>query len=327
MTSTIRGNDGFDSAQYVNLLNTYAGRNKIINGNFDIWQRATSQTTVGYGSDDRWFNTHVGPTVTYSRQTFALGQTDVPGNPKYYARLAVSSVTGEFNYCNKNHNMEGVNTFAGETVTLSFWAKADSTKNMAVEFEQIFGTGGSPSDPVNSIGAQLVQLTTVWTKYVLTVAIPSIAGKTLGTSGTDYLQLKLWFDAGSGYDARTASLGNQSGTFDIAQLQLEVGTEATEFERRPIWIELALCQRYYAVGAFRTASFCYATGNWVAPFMPFLNQMRAVPSIVITISGGYPTGTWTAQAEVNGFRAIAEATGTKGDNDFVDGTWTANAEL
>lgn len=63
-------------------------RNKIINGDFDIWQRGVSQTSSGYGSADRWRNTHAGSTKTTSRQAFTFGQTDVPGNPTYYMRMS-----------------------------------------------------------------------------------------------------------------------------------------------------------------------------------------------------------------------------------------------
>ena len=68
-------------------------RNKLINGNFEIWQRATSQTSAGYGSADRWDNTHIGSTKTASRQSFTNGQTDVPGNPKYFHRTVVTSLS------------------------------------------------------------------------------------------------------------------------------------------------------------------------------------------------------------------------------------------
>jgi hypothetical protein len=70
----------------------FSNRNKIINGNFDIWQRGTNQTANGYGSADRWACTSIGTTKSISRQGFAPGQTEVPGNPKYFMRHVVSSV-------------------------------------------------------------------------------------------------------------------------------------------------------------------------------------------------------------------------------------------
>jgi hypothetical protein len=222
-------------------------RNKLINGNFDIWQRGTSQTNDGYGSADRWQNSHSGSTKTASQQAFTLGQTDVPGNPKYYLRHVVSSVAGNVNYCLALQKFEGVETLAGQTATLSFWAKADSNKNIATEFFQYFGSGGSPSSQVETVGVTTYSLTTSWQKFTATVAIPSISGKTIGTDGRDCLGLIFWFDAGSNWNSRTNSLGQQSGTFDIAQVQVEEGPVATPFEHRPIGMELSLCQRYCQV--------------------------------------------------------------------------------
>ncbi|MGC5808680.1 hypothetical protein [Ralstonia pseudosolanacearum] len=63
--------------------------------------------------------------------------------------------------------------------------------------------------------------------------------------GNDYLAVLFWFDAGSNFNARTNSLGQQTGTFDIAQVQLEAGVAATPFELRPWAAETLLCQRYY----------------------------------------------------------------------------------
>jgi len=215
-------------------------RNKIINGGFDIWQRGTSQTSSGYGSDDRWSNDNVGSTKTTSQQPFTVGQTDVPGNPTYFSRTVVSSVANAANYVIKRHRIESVSTLSGQLATLSFWAKADATKNIAVEFRQNFGTGGSTE--VDSLGITTVPLTSSWQRFTVTVSLPSISTKTVGTS--NYLAIHFWFDAGSNYNARTNSLGQQSGTFDIANVQLEAGPVATPFEQRPIGMELALCQRY-----------------------------------------------------------------------------------
>jgi hypothetical protein len=257
-------------------------RNKLINGGFDIWQRGTSQTSDGFGSDDRWFNGNSGTTKTASRQTFTVGQTDVPGNPKYFSRTVVTSVAGSSNYCFKRQGVEGVATLSGQTATLSFWAKADASKNMAIEFRQSFGTGGSPSADVTTVAT--VSLTASWARYSVTVNIPSISGKILGTDNNDNLQIWLWFDAGSSFNSRTNSLGQQSGTFDIANVQLEAGSIATPFEQRPIGTELALCQRYYWRASFigpndKMLGFGLGQSTTTAVIaIPLPVTMRAVPT-------------------------------------------------
>lgn len=215
-------------------------KNYIINGNFDIWQRATSQTSSGYGSADRWAMYSAGTTKTTSRQTFTAGQIEVPNNPKYFVRHANVSSAGAGNYAIMRQYVESVRSLSGGNATISFWAKADSPKNIALSLTQHFGTGGSPNVEF-TLGK--FALTTSWEKSYATVAIPSIAGKTIGTLG-DCLQVDFWMDAGSNYNSATASLGQQSGTFDISQVQLEEGDNATEFERRTYADELQLCQRY-----------------------------------------------------------------------------------
>jgi len=285
-------------------------RNRIINGGFDIWQRGTSQTSDGYGSDDRWLNSNVGSTKTASRQTFTLGQTDVPGNPKYWARTVVTSVAGANNYCHKRQAVEGVTTLAGQVVTLSFWAKADAAKNIAVEFKQAFGTGGTPSADVNAASVTTVGLTASWVRYTVTATLPSITGKTLGTNNDDSLQIVFWFDAGSSFNSRTNSLGQQSGTFDVANVQLEVGSFATPFELRPIGMELPLCQRYYWQTNINGRNNC----NFFVPFLnnastqvnrgrlPYPVQMRAIPAFTYTLvygDGAYASSTLTAN---NGYQ-------------------------
>jgi hypothetical protein len=220
-------------------------KNYVINGKFDIWQRGTTQTTSGYGSADRWQFTNTGSTKTTSQQSFTLGQTDVPENPKYFSRTVVTSVAAVGNFTANFQRMENVLLSSGKTFTLSFYAKADATKNIAVEFTQSFGTGGAPSADVTSISVSTLALTTNWQKYTVTGTFPSVSGKTLGTAGNDYFQFIFWLEAGSTFNTRTNTLGQQSGTFDISQVQLEEGSVATNFEYRSIQTELALCQRYY----------------------------------------------------------------------------------
>ena len=274
---TVSSNTVSVNGQNVSPVQSF--RNKIINGNFDHWQRGTSVTGVGNGQylADRWYSFRVGTTANVSRQAFTLGQTDVPGEPTYFHRSVVSSVAGAGSRFDIRQNIESVRTFAGQTATLSFWAKADASKNMAVEFVQIFGTGGSPSSTVTAIGVTTCALTTAWKKFTITVNIPSISGKTLGTDNNDSLLIAFWFDAGSDFNSRTNSLGQQSGTFDIAQVQLEAGPVATPFEMRPIGTELALCQRYYQAAS----TFIYS-GSFARICYMFPVPMRAAP----TLAGG-----------------------------------------
>ena len=156
-------------------------------------------------------------------------------NASYFSRTVVTHISS--GSVAKYQNIEDITKLAGKTVTLSFWAKANSNKNISVSFAQVFGTGGSPSAVVTNIGAWLIALTTTWQKFTKTVTIPSIVGKTIGSNpNSSYTHVRFTFD--------DLTL-NQSGTFDIAQVQLEEGSVATPFEQRPVVLELSLCQRYY----------------------------------------------------------------------------------
>jgi hypothetical protein len=218
-------------------------RDRVINGGFDIWQTGTVFTSSGYGAD-QWNHVRVGTTHTVSQQSFALGQTDVPGEPEFFCRTVVSSVAGANNYSILMQPLEGVRTYAGQQITLSFWAKMDAIRNIAFDFSQIFGTGGSPSADVTGIGANIISVGTSWQKVPITATIPSISGKTLGTDNNNALRLNIWFDAGSSFNSRTNSLGQQSGTFDIGEVHIEPGPVATERGWLPPEIELIRCQRY-----------------------------------------------------------------------------------
>jgi hypothetical protein len=289
---------GFQNATS-DAFSPYVGlKNKIINGDFDIWQRATVQSTSGYGSNDHWGDYQGGSVKVHSRQTFPVGQTDVPNNPKYFSRTTVTSVAGASNFILKNQYIEDVTKSSGKTYTLSFWAKADASKNIAVEFLQYFGTGGSPSTTVSALGITTFALTTTWQKFTTTVTFPSVSGKLIGTNGNDAYGVNFWFDAGSTYNSRTNSLGQQSGVFDLAQVQLEEGSVATPFESRPISLETALCQRYYeqiygvaADGFGITANVSVGCSAWVQ----FNTPKRVVPSVSISgtwavVNCGQPTG-------------------------------------
>ena len=227
-----------------------AGKNKIINGDFTINQRGfTSTTTTVSGGFDNLAATLVDGTCTYSAQTFTLGAAPVAGyEATNFARLVTTGQTLVTARANLRNNIENVRTFAGQTATVSFWAKAATgTPKIAVEINQDFGSGGSPSTAVQTYAGQ-VTLTTSWARYQVTITVPSISGKTIGTDeNSNKVQVNYFVSAGSNLNSRTGSLGIQSNTFDIWGTQIEAGSIATPFQTATGTRqgELAACQRYY----------------------------------------------------------------------------------
>jgi hypothetical protein len=149
-------------------------------------------------------------------------------------------------------------------------------RSIAVELVQLFGTGGSPSAAVESIGVTKIALGTAWQKIKVTATLPSVSGKTLGTDGNSSLSLVIWFDAGSDYNSRTQSLGRQSGVFDIAQVQLEPGALDTVFERRPVATELNLCKRYGQWVPFNMLFYVSINGEYLESSLTW-PEMRTIP--------------------------------------------------
>jgi hypothetical protein len=237
-----------DSTQYA------AGKNKIINGDFNINQRAfTSNTTNDAFAFDRWQTTLSDGTVTTTPQVFTPGSAPVAGyESTNFIRVVTSGQTLVSARANIAQKIESVKTFAGQTVTVSFWAKAASgTPSVSIEAFQNFGSGGSPSSSVSgSVASGTVYkqaITTSWARYSATLTIPSISGKTLGTTNDGFLQIGIWVSGGSNFNTRTDSIGVQNNTFDIWGVQAEAGSVATAFQTATGTLqgELAACQRYY----------------------------------------------------------------------------------
>ena len=251
------GNNGetlvADSSQTTGLAyreDYAAGKNKIINGDFTINQRAfTSSTVSGTYGPDRFRSSNSDGTVTYSVEAFTPGAAPVAGyEAANFARMVTTGQTATSARARIQQSIENVRTFAGQTITISLWAKAASgTPQIAIGLNQNFGSGGSPSTAVDTFAGKIT-LTTSWARYSVTIAVPSISGKTIGTTAnTSYLLLYLWVSAGSDFNSITSSLGIQTNTFDIWGVQAEDGSVATAFNTATGTLqgELAACQRYY----------------------------------------------------------------------------------
>lgn len=234
--------DPLDSAQVLAALQVLYGsgvssgalRNRLINGDFRLWQRGLSLSTTNAEkySSDRWvaradaLNVGTG-TATLTRQAFAPGQTDVPG-AEYYLRW-VQGTAATNGTAALIQRIERRELFDTVKVALSLSARASTAITAAARLTQSFGTGGSADV---TVGNQSLAITTAWTRFAYVFDVPSQAGKTLGTNPNFRIAFNL--PVGSTY------------TFEIADVQLEIADQATSFDRRPLGIEWLLALRYFA---------------------------------------------------------------------------------
>jgi hypothetical protein len=223
------------SSTYVPQNNSmFTGKNKIINGKFDIWQRGTSFTTSGVASQynaDRWVASGDVANSTITQQTFTPGTAPVAGyEGQYYLRYVKGGTTA--NQMFLIQRVEDVRTFAGQTVTLSYWMKASTTITNEPLIQQNFGSGGS-SEVYTTFSTHSV--TTSWTRYSVTINVPNVSGKTIGSSSF----LGFW---------PIRYTGTSNVTIEVWGVQAEDGPAATSFIPAgggSQQAELSLCQRYY----------------------------------------------------------------------------------
>jgi hypothetical protein len=215
-------------------------RNLLINGDFQINQRGDSSGVgdAGYIGVDRW-RAFIGTSSTlyFTQQSFANGHSDVDRDLRHYLKFDWLG-TGSAQTKILSQRLEDVQTGNGQKVTLSFWGRTEQADDCTVGLTQFFGSGGSAT--VDHL-TETIDLTTDWQYFTHTFDLTSTSGKTIGTGSS----LRLEFIFGP------ATLNSY---FEVAGVQLELGSVATPFEHRSYGEELALCQRYFNVFPKATVS-------------------------------------------------------------------------
>ena len=295
-----------------------AGKNAVINGAFNVWQRGTTFTgpAIFAYTADRWqtvCNGTVGGLVV-SQQAFTAGTAPVAGyEGTYFLRQVLTSQSGG-SVTALATRLEDVRLYANSTVTLSFWAKADASRTWSTRLIQSFGSGGSAD--VTTSGSSL-SVTTAWTRFTQTFTVPSIAGKTIGAGSYLYVII----------DGPI----NTAQTMDIWGVQVEDGSVATAFQTATGTIqgELSACQRYYLLLGTSIYSANVTSGSTYATNYFFPVQMRTSPTVTpsIVANSGFPATNPSAASisALGGYMtAVSNATTTAGYYSF---TATASAEL
>jgi hypothetical protein len=301
----------------------YTGfRNRIINGEFGIAQRATSFVS-GFNNDDsynldRWYVLSDGNDAVDITQT----TSEVPSNQLTAIALDVETANKKFGIAQIIEQKNCIGLIGGN-VTLSFKAKVSSTTKLdnvkaavvawsgtadTVTSDIISAWGAEGTDPTLIANATFentpanLNVTTSYATYTLTANIDTALAKNL--------IVFIWSDV----------TDTTAGDFlYITDVQLEAGSTATEFERRPIGTELALCQRYYWTGNLPIMRNFTGGTIAVSSSIGFPVTMRATPSTV-TIANG------TLETAYNS-TISAYSSGIASGSEYIPGIATASAEL
>jgi hypothetical protein len=331
----------------VNVLNTVIMgssflRNRLINGAMKIAQRGTSQnltTSMAYGSLDRWAAAY----ATAGTGTFVQSAAG-PTGFDYSMQLQRTNGQTSTNALIIAQAIETQNSndLAGQSITLSFYARAGSTFSATSGALNVYVLAGQGTDqsvasmvaatwtgmtyPINSS----VSLTPngAWIRYSVSGTVPA---------STTQLGVEFFY-----YGTGTAGA---SDWVQITGVQLEPGPVATPFERRLYGQELALCQRYYEKSydttvnpgsVTSTNAFSLIASSSLVRYPAFFKVTKRIVNGTITFystagtsgnirnnSAGSDLAVTTVTGSNNGY---ASSNGGTTNNEYI-GQWTIDAEL
>lgn len=260
-----------------------AGREDLIyNGNFRINQEAASSYTASAASGkytvDGWYlysGTGASNTVTPTAETAGT----YADHDRYH--LAWNRTTAGSADSYLEARIEDVRRAAGSSITVPVLADvASGTASLKVEIVQNFGTGGSPSTAVTTTSTAITLTTSATSQYV-TIAVPSISGKTLGTNEDHYVAIRLTRESGYG-----------TGTIRLRRIGGTLGTAHVWPDKRPKQQELAIAQRYYwqwgpiAASRYIDSGWC---GSTTISYMvlKFPTPMRTAPTVTVSANNDF----------------------------------------
>jgi hypothetical protein len=290
-----------------------SNRNIVINGAMQVVQRnanTTSITTDGYYSPDRWYIT-MSSSGTWTMNVDSAGVNRV-GPDEFSNSCNLICTTADSSLSAGDllvfqQRFEGLNvqqiekgTPAAESVTVSWYAKSSNTGTYICELFDVDNSRQcSKSWTINAANT--------WEKK--SVTFPADTTGRLDNDNLLSLVLNFWLAAGTTWSsgtlnttwASTTSANRAVGQFNLAGninnymaitgVQMELGSVATPFERRPYGNELALCQRYYfkanhGSDGVKLGSIYNAALNRAFVQYDFHVTMRVQPTVNYTIGAG-----------------------------------------
>lgn len=259
ITAASNGTAGSTSGDYA------AGKNKIINGGFQIWQRGTISGSAGYQTVDRWYENATNST------TFARESTTVPTGSTYCMKMTAGA-TAQM-WIQQPIETQNAISLAGQNITASAYVSASTNTLMNVVVSYSTSTdnpaAGSWTGITPTSGGQVTATSSGFTRISGVWAIPSNAKTVL-------MQVTTTGTVASGVSVY------------VGNCQLEVGSTATPFQTATgnMESELAACQRYYVRAVSGTTygyvgadGYVYTSTNFQAKAQ-FPTTMRIAPTSI-----------------------------------------------
>ncbi len=267
--------------------------NAALNGLLEYWNQGASFSTPASDAQlaDNIYAHYDGSIGTFAvtQNAFTIGQTDVPQEPRYNLRWNQTAAGSTQTVKQVRYKLFGVRSFAGQTMQVTFYAKMGSSADISIGATQYFGTGGSPSSDV-IVTAKTRTLLTAFSRHTVTLSIPSISGKTIGSGEDDALYINFNLPLNTTHDFYLADISIYAGTAEL-QFRKPIITKAFAALLRPA-LSVSWLVRWDTFAAFGSADsmipqFTNKTTDTSAGNLTITNNSTNGLKMAIISSGNY----------------------------------------
>jgi hypothetical protein len=299
-------------------------RNKVINGDFQIFQRATAATTAAqntYNTADRWkAQVSNDGAFTTEQETLSLADQATTGSATAFEIKCTSTdssiAAGQYALISQDIEAQYLQdllygTSSAKDITVSFWCKSNLTGTFSLFLIKMDSTAYYIPTEFSLSSAD------TWEKK--TITITPTQGSTSFITGSAAIinndnghgiQLGIALAAGSNLQGTNNTwstsanyttsnqvnfLSSTDNNFYLTNVQLEIGSDATDFEKLPFDVQFQRCQRYLQCITHNATTSGNVTGdNKYVMDVHFYNdtacygsymfpvQMRGTPTVVAT---------------------------------------------